>query len=106
MVKLEPFVKALEENSDMALLIEQIRTGNLSIPSPKEIETHLASLPEKERTRVQALLVNTIESLSSYTSQLEKDQEETKKQMEITLDSRRACESYEVRQDGNRARKK
>jgi hypothetical protein len=106
MVHLNLFMKVLEENSDMAFLVEQISAGKLTVPSPQDIQTHLASLPEDERNKVQTLLVNTIESLTGYTNQLEMDKEETRKQMDRNLDSRKACQSYETRQGGGGKNKK
>lgn len=106
MADLNLFMKVLEENSDMAFLVEQISVGKLTVPSPQDIQAHLASLPEKERNKVQTLLVNTIESLASYTSQLESDKEATRKQMDLNLDSLKACQSYATRQDGGGKSKK
>lgn len=105
MVHLNLFMKTLEENSDMAFLVEQISSGNLTLPSPQDIQTHLASLPEDKRNQVQTLLVNTIESLTSYTNQLEMDKEETRKQIDRNLDSSKACQSYETRQGSRKSKK-
>lgn len=92
--KIADFLSALEREMDVATLVDQISDGVLQVPDRAAIEVHLAPLSESEKTRVQTLLVNATLSISSYTSELQKEMEEIKKQMELNNDMSRACESY------------
>lgn len=87
---LRTFIQTWDETGSITAVLEK----GLTLPPADEVQSFLAALPETEQDKFKVSLASAMIALETYAVNLEKETAEIKAQINQTVQTAKACLSY------------
>ncbi len=92
MDEFKTFIKTWEETGSAAVILEK----GLTLPPADKVQSFLSSLPDAEQAHVRDSLIKAMAALERYAVELEQEAASVKDQINQTVQSAKACLSYDT----------